>query len=168
MATSSQEPKPPRPTVADLVSDPSRAARWVGPVFVVCSLVLIPWIVYLGITLPSRQLSHHYDIAWVGFDVMELLALGATGLFALRHSRYLALTSAAAATLLVVDAWFDVLTSNRHQLPQAIVLAVLIELPLATVCGWLSYHTETLADQRIALLLARSLRRGTGRPARRG
>jgi hypothetical protein len=167
MATSSQAPKPPRPTVTDLVNDPSKVARWAGPVFVVCSLVLIPWIVYLGLTLPSRQLSRHYDIAWVGFDVMELLALGATGLFALRHSRYLALTSAAAATLLIVDAWFDVLTSNRHQLPQAIVLAVLIELPLATICGWLSYHTETLADQRIALLV-RSLRRGSGRPARRG
>lgn len=145
------------------LADPSWVARWAGPVFVLCSLVLIPWTVYLGLSLPSRQVSHHYDIAWVGFDVMELVALGATGLFAFRHSRYLALTSAAAATLLIVDAWFDVLTSDRHQLPTAIVLAVLIEMPLAAVCGWLSYHTETLAEKKITLLLRRNLRRAPGR-----
>ena len=67
--------------------DPAWAIRWAGPVFVMCSLVLIPWIVYLGFSLPSRQVSRHFDIAWVGFDVMELVALAATGLFALRHSR---------------------------------------------------------------------------------
>ncbi len=168
MAKMPRKPKLPRSPVDDAVVDPSWVARWAGPVFVLCSLVLVPWIVYLGLTLPARQLSHHYGSAWVGFDVMELVALSATGLFAIRHSRYLALTSAAAATLLIVDAWFDVLTSNRHQLPQAIVSAVLIELPLAAVCGWLSYHTETLADQRINVLLARNLRRGPGRAGRPG
>ena len=126
-------------------------ARWAGPVFVMCSLVLIPWIVYLGFSLPSRQVSRHYDIAWVGFDALELVALGATGYFAFRHSRYLALFAAAAATLLVVDAWFDVLTSTRRQVPIAIALAVLVEIPLAAVCAWLSYHTEKLADRRLTL-----------------
>ena len=37
---------------------------------------------------------------------------------------------------------------------QAILLAVLIELPLAAVCGWLSYHTEHLGDRRRIVLLA--------------
>ena len=133
-------------------------ARWVAPVFIVCSLVLIPWIVYLGLSLPSRQVSSHNDIAWVGFDVFELIALGATGLLALRRSRYLAITSAAAAALLIVDAWFDVLTSPRHQVLGSIVLAVFIELPLAAVCGWLSYHTEHLMDRSIRLR-SRALRR---------
>jgi hypothetical protein len=119
--------------------------------------VLIPWTIYLGLTLPDRQLSPHYNIAWVGFDVLELIALGATGYFALRGSRYLALTSAAAATLLVVDAWFDIMTSPRDQIMQAIVLAVLVELPLAAVCGWLSYHTEHLCDRRIVLVVGRDV-----------
>jgi len=136
------------------------AVRWAGPVFVVCSVVLIPWTIYLGYSLPSRQLSHHYNIAWAGFDVLELVALGATGIFAFRRSRYLALTSAAAAALLVVDAWFDVMTSPRRQVPMAIVLAVLVELPLAVVCAWLSYHTENLAERRVTLMLRRHLRRG--------
>jgi hypothetical protein len=124
-------------------------ARWVAPVFILCSVVLIPWIVYLGVSLPAREVSHHYAAAWVGFDVFELIALGATGYFALRRSRYLALASASAATLLVCDAWFDILTSPRRQMLESIVLAVVIELPLAGVCAWLSYHTEHLAERSI-------------------
>ncbi len=114
---------------------------------------------YLGFSLPSRQLSPHYNIAWAGFDVLLLVTLGATGHFALRRSRYLAVTSAAAATLLVVDAWFDIMTSPRDQIAQALILAALVELPLAAVCAWLSYHTEHLADSRIVL----GLRRGSPR-----
>ena len=133
----------------------AEVSRWVAPTFIACSVVLIPWIVYLGFSLPTRQVSRHYDAAWVGFDVFELIALAATGYFALRRSRYLALASASAATLLVTDAWFDVMTSPRHQLLEAVVLAVLIELPLAGVCAWLSYHTEHLADRRVSVVPAR-------------
>jgi hypothetical protein len=127
-------------------------SRWVAPAFIFCSVVLVPWIVYLAFSLPARETSHHYDAAWVGFDVFELIALGATGYLALRRSRYLALASASAATLLVCDAWFDVLTSPRRQMIESIVLALVIELPLAGVCGWLSYHTERLAERRISVL----------------
>jgi hypothetical protein len=137
------------------ITDESQIVRWAGPAFVVCSLVLIPWTVYLGYSLPSRQVSRHYDIAWVGFDALEIVILGATGYFALRRSRYLAVTAASAATLLVVDAWFDIMTSPKHQIAQAIILAVAIEFPLAAVCGWLSYHTEHLMDQRISLMFRR-------------
>ena len=129
-----------------------------APTFIFCSVVLIPWIVYLGFSLPARQVSRHYDLAWVGFDVFELIALAATGFLALRRSRYLALASASVATLLVVDAWFDVVTAPRHKLLEAVVLAALIELPLAGVCAWLSYHTEHLADRTIRVLPARMYR----------
>jgi hypothetical protein len=147
-----------------LLADTARIVRWAGPAFVLCSVVLIPWTIYLGFSLPSRQLSPHYNIAWAGFDVMELLALGATGYFTLRRSRYLALTAAAAATLLVVDAWFDIMTSPRGQVLTAIVLAAIIELPLAAVCGWLSYHTEHLTNRTIICRLA-VIRRSPDRQA---
>ena len=65
--------------------DESVVNRWVAPAFLLCSAVLIPWIVYLGFSLPSRQVSVHYDAAWVGFDVFELIALSATGYLALRR-----------------------------------------------------------------------------------
>jgi hypothetical protein len=123
--------------------------------------VLIPWTAYLAFSLPSRQVSSHYNVAWVGFDVFLLVTLGATGFFALRRSRYLALTSASAATLLVVDAWFDVLTSPGRQVIGSIILAVVIELPLAGICAWLSYQTEHLAERRLSVpwRLNRSLHR---------
>jgi hypothetical protein len=133
----------------------SEISRWVAPAFILCSAVLIPWIVYLGFSLPARQVSHHYAAAWVGFDVFELIALAATGYLALRRSRYLALASASAATLLICDAWFDVLTSPRRQVLESVVLAVVIELPLAGVCSWLSYHTERLTERRISVVPAR-------------
>jgi len=137
------------------IKDKSVVARWVAPVFLFCSVALIPWIVYLGFSLPAREVSPHYGAAWVGFDVFELITLGATGYLALRRSRYLALSSASAATLLVCDAWFDVLTSPGRQVLESVVLAIVIELPLAAVCAWLSYHTEHLADRRISVVPAR-------------
>ena len=99
----------PEPENAVLV-DNARVVRWAGPAFALFSLILLPWIAYLAYTLPSRQVFADYDIAWADFDTVLLLALTSTGYFAFRRSRYLATAAAAAAALLVVDAWFDVLT----------------------------------------------------------
>jgi hypothetical protein len=147
-------PPAPEPENAVLTDD-ARVVRWAGPAFVLFSVILLPWTIYLGYSLPSRQLSSHYDIAWAGFDILLLVALASTGYFALRRSRYLATAAAATATLLVVDVWFDIITSPRHQLLQALTLAILVELPLAGVCAWLSYHTQHLEERRIVLLLRR-------------
>ncbi len=142
----------PEPENAVLL-DNARVVRWAGPAFVLFSLILLPWIVYLAYSLPARQVSADYDIAWAGFDVMLLAALASTGYFALRRSRYLAPAAAAMATLLVVDAWFDVMTTLPSQRLEPVALAVLIELPLASVCVWLSLHTQQLAERRLVLLL---------------
>ena len=120
---------------------------------------MVPWTVYIGESLPSRQSSPHYDVAWAGFDVILLLALAATGYTALRRSRYLAMAATATAVLLVVDAWFDLMTTPSAQITQSIVLAALVELPLAVVCGWLGLHTEELNERRIVLLMRRRRRR---------
>lgn len=140
--------------------DDARIVRWAGPLFVLFAMIMVPWTVYIGETLPARQSSPHYDVAWAGFDVILLVALAATGLTALRRSRYLSLAATASAVLLVVDAWFDVMTTPGAQVAESIVLAVLVELPLAVLCGWLAVHTEELSEQRIVLLLRR---RGRGR-----
>ena len=120
-------------------ADDDRVARWAGPAFVLSCLILLPWTIYLAYSLPARQVSPHYDVAWVGFDVMLLAALATTGYFALRRrSRYLATAASATAALLIVDAWFDVMTSPRRQIAQSLALALLVELPVAMVCLWLS------------------------------
>ena len=150
-----------------VLADNARIVRWAGPAFILFSVVLLPWTIYLSYTLPSHQVSADYDIAWVGFDIMLMLVLASTGYFALRRSRYLAPAAAAMATLLVVDAWFDVVTSPPDQRLLSIVLALLIELPLAALCVWLSYHSEQLAEQRVVLLLRRRGGAHPHRPRRR-
>jgi len=150
--------------------DNARLVRWAGPAFALFSLALLPWTAYLAYSLPSRQVSPHYAIAWAGFDVILLVVLAGTAYFALRRSRYLATAAASAATLLVVDAWFDITTSPPGgQLMEAIVLAVLVELPLASLCVWLSHHTQQLCERRIVLLRRPLASQGrSARPPRPG
>ena len=144
-STTWSSPPPSRRTSSSL--DDARVVRWTGPLFALFSLILLPWTIYLGASLPSRQESPHYDVAWTGFDVILLVGLAATAYFALRRSRYLAISAAATGALLVVDAWFDVMTTPGNQVAQSIVLAAAVELPLAAVCLWLSLHTEHLAER---------------------
>ena len=60
-----------------------------------------------------------------------------------------------------MDAWFDCMTTPAPQRWQSFLLCALVELPLAAVCLWLSYHTHQIAERRIRLLLRqrRSARR---------
>ncbi len=55
----------------------------------------------------------------------------------------------------MVDAWFDVMTTPGVQRIEAILLAAFVELPLAAVCMWLSWHTQQLEERRIVLLMRR-------------
>ena len=147
-------PRAPEPENA-VLADETRVVRWAGPLFALFSLILVPWTVYIAGSLPAKQVSANYDAAWAGFDVMMALALGSTAYFAFRRSRYLATAATATATLLVVDAWFDVLTTPGAQRIESIGLAAFVELPLAAVCIWLSWHTQHLEERRIVLLMHR-------------
>jgi len=138
-----------------VLTDNARVVRWTGPMFSLFSVILLPWVVYIGISLPSRQLSPNYDIAWAGFDLFLLGSLAGTAYFALRRSRYLSTAAGATAALLVVDAWFDCMTTPAAQRWQSFVLCFLVELPLAGLCVWLSYHTHQIAERRILLLRRR-------------
>jgi hypothetical protein len=108
-------------------------SRWIIPVYGALAVVLIPWTVWLAWTLPERSVSSHYRLAWVGFDVLLCGALARTAWLAWRRSPFVVNVAAATATLLLVDAWFDVTTSpGGHDLVVSAFLAVGIELPLAT------------------------------------
>ena len=49
----------------------------------------------------------------------------------------------ATGSLLVTDAWFDViLSSDTDELRTALFLAAVAELPAAAVCFWIAYRTE--------------------------
>ncbi len=125
--------------------DPSqwRPPRWVAPLFGLAALVLVPWVILLVRMLPSTHRASNWDVAWGGFDVILALLLLGVAIAAWRRSPWLQGAATAAATLLFVDAWFDVLTSSGgNELYVAIAEAVLVELPLAVLCLLLARDTE--------------------------
>jgi hypothetical protein len=120
-----------------------RPLDWVGVLFAAAALILVPWVVFLVHALPSDHRSAHWDIAWGGFDTALALLLVGVAVAAWRRSPWLEGAATAAATLLFVDAWFDILTaSSRSELVTAIVEAAVIELPIAVVCLFLARSVE--------------------------
>lgn len=103
-------------------------------VLVVACLGLIPWIVFLALTLPHRYVVDHWPLVWVGLDVAEFVALAVTAWAAWRRRQVVIGTAIVTGTLLVVDAWFDIVTdSTTRDLVVSIVTAALGELPLAAL-----------------------------------
>ncbi|MFD0820118.1 hypothetical protein ACFQ0D_17810 [Micromonospora zhanjiangensis] len=131
--------------------------RWVAPVFGVLALLTVPWIGYLAVTLPRQSVSAHYRSAWVGFDIGLVIGLAVTAVLAYRGHRRVGLAATATATLLVVDAWFDVTsTPAGPDLLASVVLALLVELPLAAVCLWIAGNAERVTERRIRQLALRA------------
>jgi hypothetical protein len=115
---------------------------WVIVLYGISSLVLIPWTYNLAKNLPTFQLAHHWDLVWTGFDIFMVVLLIATTYLAIRRSIWLAVTATSLSTILVVDAWFDVLTSNAGK-DQLIALgfAAFIELPLSVFTYLLAHNS---------------------------
>ena len=89
--------------------------RWVTMLLALVAVALVPWIFYLTFTLPSRHVTFHYDLAWVGFDVALVVSFAATAWAAFRGSQWLVPLAAVTGTMLVCDAWFDVVTATPSE-----------------------------------------------------
>ncbi len=137
--------------------------RWLGLLFLLLAALTLGWVAELWATLPYRDVSAHYRLAWVGFDAMLASVLGRTGWLAWRGRDHVELPAVAAATLLVVDMWFDIVTaSHPSDRVLAIVSAVLVEVPLALLCLWIARNAEQVRRRRLSWALLvdpRSLRR---------
>ena len=121
-----------------------RPARWVTLLLGFVAVALVPWTLYLTFALPSRHVTLHYDLAWVGFDIALACAFAATTVAALRGSPWLVPLAAVTGTMLVCDAWFDIVTSQGgSEMLEAVAEAVFVELPLAALCGFIVYDAET-------------------------
>jgi hypothetical protein len=119
--------------------------RWLAPLAVSCALGIVPWIVYLALTLPDKQRADDYALAWVGFDSALALVLAGLAYCAIKRKPATELLAGVAATMLVVDAWFDIVTTEAGtQLAEAVLLAVFAELPLAIICAWTAVNAERL------------------------
>jgi hypothetical protein len=111
-----------------------RLRKWRTIFMAICVLALIPWTIYLAVTLPSHYVARNWVATWVGFDILLLTMLGLTALAGWKRKQFVFPTAFASGVLLVCDAWFDVMTSHTgHDLTQALLTAGIIELPLAFV-----------------------------------
>ena len=116
--------------------------HWVIAAFGAIAIGL-PWTLWLSLSLPRTHVSDHWDFAWTGFDIGVSILFGATAYAAYRRSTWVAALAACLGTLLVVDAWFDVvLESHSDERLLAITLALVAELPAAAVCFWIARRTE--------------------------
>ncbi len=84
----------------------------IGGMLVVIAVGLVPWTLYLAATLPDRHHASNWQQVWVGFDVALAIAIMATAVGAFMRANWLAIAATVTGTLLLCDAWFDVLTSG--------------------------------------------------------
>jgi hypothetical protein len=116
--------------------------RWITAILALVAIFLVPWTLWLTFSLPSKHVTRHYDVAWVGFDVLLACMFALTAVAGYRRSQFLAPLAAATAAMLVSDAWFDIVTSTPNERLEAILEACFGELPLALVCAVVAYDVE--------------------------
>lgn len=100
---------------------------------VASAVLLIPWIGYLGVSLPRRYVAHNWDATWVGFDVLLFVMIASTATLGYLRRQLVMVTSFTTGVLLLCDAWFDVLTSNSSDRGWSLATALVVELPLAAL-----------------------------------
>lgn len=106
----------------------------VGRVLLAAGVALVPWLAVLWTTLPDPYPAQHWRVAWVGFDALEIAGLLTSAVLVRRSDHRAPLASIATAVLLLVDAWFDVMTAGRDVV-FSLALACTLELPLAILCA---------------------------------
>jgi hypothetical protein len=130
---------------------PKTLRQWVIVSFAAAGIGLLPWTAWLTSSLSSTHVTTDWDLAWGGFDTGLALLFVATATAAYYRSPWVGAFSASLGTLLVTDAWFDVvLSSHWDERRYAILLAALAELPAAAVCFWIARRTERFLTWAVA------------------
>lgn len=120
----------------DSAPAPGSSWKWdaVLVVTVAACIILAVWIGVLAVTLPKFYRTGTWRGAWVGFDAALLVAFAATGWAAWRRRQLLIISLIVLATLLLCDAWFDVvLDVDTPGFLASLLSALLVELPLAVL-----------------------------------
>jgi len=145
------EPRPLPPQATRVIERLRRARRWLLLVLGAVAVGLLPWVGYLSATLPSEHVAHHWQIAWAGLDLAEAAAIVATFVALLRNSAAVTVLASIAGTLLVCDAWFDVITAQPgSDLAWALAFALFAELPLAALCFWIAFEVGEVVSAIVA------------------
>ncbi|MEW2258637.1 hypothetical protein [Streptomyces sp. NPDC047869] len=133
-----------------------------GRLLLAAGLALVPWLAVLWTTLPDPYPAQHWRVAWVawvawvGLDALETAGLLTSAVLVRRSDHRAPLASIGTAVLLLVDAWFDVMTAGHH-VAISLALACTLELPLAALCAVVALRPPVVAAvratavQRVAL-----------------
>ncbi|MCB0927399.1 MAG: hypothetical protein KDB70_05685 [Mycobacterium sp.] len=89
------------------------------------ALFMIPWIVYLALTLPPNYTVHDWPVTWVGFDILLVTFMAATAILTWQHRQVVVLPAFTTGILPVCDAWFDVTTAGDADFAVTLLTAFL-------------------------------------------
>lgn len=120
--------------------------RWAIILYGASALVLIPWIVQLARNLPARHVTGHWDLVWVGFDLIMLANLLVTLWLMFRRTVWVVVSASALATLFIIDAWFDTVASRPGKEQHQALFFGAVELVLAALTYRMVYlvvHNST-------------------------
>jgi len=115
---------------------PGTSWRWdlLLVLIIIGCVLLAAWIGYLVVSLPAFYRAGSWRGAWVGFDLAELAAFAATGWAAWKRRQILIICLIVLATLLLCDAWFDVVLDARTAgFVSSLASALLVEVPIAVI-----------------------------------
>jgi hypothetical protein len=137
----------------------------------VASVVISVWLIHLMLSLPSSPSFAAWRATWIGFDLAELAAYLAAAWGAWRRRSMVIPALYASSVLLLCDAWFELTLSwNTHGWWGSVLLAVLLEIPTATVFAILGHRTSLAARAAVyaslGLPMSLALHRGLIPPPR--
>ena len=121
--------------------------RWVVAFFLGGAIVLIPWDVLMFSVPQVVDVPKHWVLVWGGFDCFLILGFAVTAFRLMTRSPRGAVTAAMTGTMLLIDAWFDVLTTHRGGLLVSVLMALFAEIPCAFICFYASRRIVKLFEQ---------------------
>lgn len=124
-----------------------RVPRWITWFALTVALGFLGWIIYLATDIKSIVTTHHYDVAWLGYDVLECSMVAVAGFAAWKHQRSTTIFTAICAMMFAIDGWFDVWTSPRGSVFGAVLFAVCLEFPLVAIFTFATIHGERVKNR---------------------
>jgi hypothetical protein len=97
------------------------------------TIALIPWMIYLALTLPANYVAHNWPATWIGFDCVLITSMIATAVLGFLRREVVILPAFTTGVLLICDAWFDIMTAAPGQLWMSASTAALVNLPVAAI-----------------------------------
>ena len=123
-------------------SSVTRGVRITAFVLLAAAACLVPWIIWLHYNQIPTGIATHLKALWVGLDTMEFAGLALSGVGLLRHWTLAPLIASFTAALLFLDAWFNVVATKDDAFVEAVVMAIVVDLPMTVLLLWAAVRLQ--------------------------